>query len=200
MAASNNRSTEDDGINLYTTPPWATRVFLEKEKFAGGIWECACGMGHISEELVKAGYDVQSTDLYNHGYGDTGIDFLEYTDDDVSNVITNPPFDKKGTHFQMLKHALSMENVRKVALFMPMQFLETPDRAEWLEACTHFSKVYSFVDRVKCLTRGEAALSKDNTAKHFAWFVFDKDHDGSPATVHFLYKPDELRRRKRNKK
>lgn len=207
--ASNNRSSKDDKINLYTTPTWATEVLIASGEldFSRNFWESCCGMGHISNAIIEAiekrwkpGKTIASTDLYDHGYefGTSGINFLEYTDDDIDCVITNPPFDKAGTHFKMLKHALSMPNVKKVAFFMPVQFLETATRAQWLEETLYFSKMYSFADRVKCLTKGDESLSKDNTAKHFAWFIFDKHHDGSPATIHFLYKPEELKRRKKS--
>lgn len=197
--AGMSRSSKDDKVNLYTTPPWATEVFAEKEPLPKRLWECCCGMGHISEVLLERGHEVSSTDLYDHGYGEPGIDFLKFEDPDIDCVITNPPFDKEGTHMKMLKHALAMPNIKKVCFFLPMQFLETPDRADWLENCEHFSKVYSFASRVKCLTKGEESLSRNNTAKHFAWFVFDKSHDGSPATVHFLHKPKTARKAKGKK-
>lgn len=205
--AAMSRSSKDDKVNLYTTPAWATKALIETDEldFMKVFWEPCCGMGHISDELIKAiatrwkpGKTIQSTDLYDHGYefGTPDIDFLEHTDDEVDCIITNPPFDREGTHFKMLKHSLSMPSVKMVAFFMPVQFLETPERAKWLEESQYFSKMYSFADRVKCLTQGSEELSGNNTAKHFAWFIFDKRHDGSPATIHFLYKPDEMRKRK----
>ena len=198
--AAITRSSKDDKVNLYTTPAWATEALIASDEldYCKIFWEPCCGMGHISDVIIEAiekrwkpGKKIQSTDLYNHGYEfcTPSVNFLDYTDDEVDCIITNPPFDRVGTHFAMLKHALSMPNVKKVAFFMPVQFLETPDRAQWLEASQHFSRMYSFANRVKCLTQGSEELSGNNTAKHFAWFIFDKDHDGTPATIHFLYKP-----------
>lgn len=206
--AAMNRSSKDDKVNLYTTPTWATEALILSGELdhSHHFWEPCCGMGHISNAIIdavenywKEGKLLSSTDLYDHGYefGTPDINFLEYSDDEVDCIITNPPFDRAGTHFAMLKHALSMPSVKKVAFFMPVQFLETPDRAQWLEESHYFSKMYSFADRVKCLTQGDESLSGNNTAKHFAWFIFDKDHDGTPATIHFLYKPESLRKRKR---
>lgn len=203
--AAITRSSKDDKVNLYTTPAWATEALIASDEldYCRTFWEPCCGMGHISDVIIEAiekrwkpGKKIQSTDLYDHGYefGTPNVNFLDYTDDEVDCIITNPPFDRAGTHFAMLKHALSMPNVKTVAFFMPMQFLETPDRAEWLEASHYFSKVYSFANRVKCLTQGSEELSGNNTAKHFAWFIFDKHHDGTPATIHFLYKPKAERK------
>lgn len=187
------RSKDDDGINLYTTPPWATQSFLEKEELTGGVWEPACGMGHIAKVVEEFGYNVQSTDLFDHGYGQSGIDFLEYFDPDIETVITNPPYDSNNIQFDFLKHALAQTNVKKVCFFLPAQFLGTDERAIWLEHSPYFARYYTFADRVKCLTNGDEKQSSNNTGTSFAWFVFDKDHDGSPAQIHFLYKPDELK-------
>ena len=70
-----NRAAGD----YYTTDPTAVEQFLRTYKlpcYVGTIWECACGCGNISEVLRKQGYNVFSTDLYDRGYGHTGIDFL----------------------------------------------------------------------------------------------------------------------------
>lgn len=207
--ASMNRSAKDDKVNLYTTPEWATEVLIEAGVLddVENFWECCCGMGHISKVVLEAiekrwegqGKTLLSADLMDHGYGETGIDFLDHINPEIDCIITNPPFDKAGTHFKMLKHALSMASVKKVVFFMPVQFLETPDRAKWLEEFEKLVTMYSFADRVKCLTKGDVKLSKDNTAKHFAWFVFSKDHEGA-ATIGHLFKPDHMRRGGKNAK
>ena len=33
---------------LLSTPDWATEALIEKEKFEGDIWECACGDGAMT--------------------------------------------------------------------------------------------------------------------------------------------------------
>ena len=35
------------------TPPYATNALLDREKFIGNIWECACGDGAISKLLIS---------------------------------------------------------------------------------------------------------------------------------------------------
>lgn len=203
--ASMKRSAKDDKINLYTTPEWATQALIDTGELDGcmSFWEPCCGMGHISNVIIHnienrwtPGKTIASTDLHDHGYdfGVADIDFLSANDTGADCIITNPPFDRAGTHFTMLKHALSMPNVKKVCFFMPMQFLETADRANWLIETKSLVRVWSFADRVKCLTKGDESLSKDNTAKHFAWFVFEKGHDGD-STIGYLFKPDHLKKR-----
>ena len=53
----NNNRVEND---FYPTPPYATNALLDREKFIGNIWECACGNGDMSEVLIKNGYNVYS--------------------------------------------------------------------------------------------------------------------------------------------
>ena len=70
---NNDRNKND----FYPTPPEATLALLNKQKFEGNIWECACGDGAISKILIDEGYDVYSSDLIDRNYGDVGLDFLE---------------------------------------------------------------------------------------------------------------------------
>ena len=61
-----NRREKDD---FYPTPTFATQSLLDREKFIGNVWECACGTGKMSEVIKSNGYDVISSDLVNRGYG-----------------------------------------------------------------------------------------------------------------------------------
>src|SRR6476619_5835454 len=70
------RVADLDGPDFYPTPAWATYALVENEPFIGDIWECACGDGAMSEVLAEAGNHVHSSDLYDRGYGEIGIDFL----------------------------------------------------------------------------------------------------------------------------
>ena len=49
----NNDRQKDD---FYPTPPDAIYPLLEREKFEGEIWECACGDGAISNILKEYNY------------------------------------------------------------------------------------------------------------------------------------------------
>jgi len=52
-----------------------------------GLWQWR----HVSSPGEQPGYHVRSTDLYDHGYGEHGVNFLltSYTTD---NIVTNPPY------------------------------------------------------------------------------------------------------------
>ena len=72
----NNKFNDRIENDFYATPLNAIEALLNYEKFEGNIWECACGDGIISKELIKAGYNVYSSDLVDRGYGDV-LDFLK---------------------------------------------------------------------------------------------------------------------------
>jgi len=80
--------------DFYATPSECTIALLNrfgwlfKDKH---IWEPACGDGAISKVLEGRGYSVKSSDLYDRGYGQSGVDFLN-SDDNCDAIITNPPF------------------------------------------------------------------------------------------------------------
>lgn len=70
------------------------------------IWEPACGAGDIAEHLSAQGHVVHASDLYDHGYGDTGVDFL--TADwpgEPCPIITNPPYGD-GHEEAFIRHAV----------------------------------------------------------------------------------------------
>ena len=72
-----NERGDREKNDFYPTPESATQALLDRQKFQGNVWECACGNGAMSKLMIKNGYDVYSSDLIDRGYGDTGIDFLK---------------------------------------------------------------------------------------------------------------------------
>jgi len=85
------RSADLDGLDFYPTPAWATFALIDNERFEGDIWECACGDGSMSEVLSQIGRRITSSDLYDRGYGESGLDFLT-SNRRATNIVTNPPF------------------------------------------------------------------------------------------------------------
>ncbi len=82
--------------DFYGANPHSVNLFLQKIKEDGivlpeTIHEPACGQGHISKALEKHGYNVISSDLYDYGYGNSGIDFLQNTEK-ADCFLTNPPY------------------------------------------------------------------------------------------------------------
>ena len=163
----NNDRIEND---FYATPLDAIEDLIKYEKFDGKIWECSCGDGAISDPLIKAGYDVYSSDLIDRGYGETGIDFLN-TNKKFDNIVTNPPFNL-ATEFT--NHALKCTN-KKVALLCKLSFLEGKKRSKELFNQNKLEKVLVFSRRL-----GFKRNDKKGGLMAFAWFIYDKNYNGLP--------------------
>jgi hypothetical protein len=170
--------TNNDGgrpeNDFYPTPPIGTRGLLKVEKFAGAIWECACGDGAMSRVLESAGYDVISTDLEPRGYG-TQLDFLLTDKLLAPNIITNPPF----KHSQLfITRGLAL-GAQKLAFLEKLTFLETKDRTVWLQT-TPLKNVWVFMERLKMTRNGEKETKSNGGMIAFAWFVWERGYTGRP--------------------
>lgn len=173
--------------DYYATPPWATKLFIDKliddgVILGGSFLEPACGGGHISDVLIeKFGIDnVQSFDLVDRGYKNmSGIkNFL--TDDFITfdNVITNPPF-KYAEEFIRKSISISRD---KVIMLCKIQLLEGVKR-EKLFKDTPLKYVYVHSSRVATYRNGE---SRDENGKKWAttmclaWFIWEHGYSGEP--------------------
>lgn len=160
------------------TPAFVTEALLDVEKFDGPILEPACGTGEMAEVLKAHGYEVESSDLREDlGYGVGGKDFLKRTERAV-NIVTNPPYgwDGKNLHLKFVAHALNLAE-RKVAMLLPLHFLETPKRAKFL-AASHLKAMYLFAYRVYITREGFTGVPASMTA--YAWFVWERGHKAEP--------------------
>jgi hypothetical protein len=151
--------------DFYPTPPEAVKALLRVEKFYGSIWEPACGDGAISKYLLSVSYPVISSDLYDHGYGQTGIDFLQVANERASNIITNPPFNL-ASEFIIHAHLLG---IYKFAFLMKLAALEGAYRSAIMEE-TGLTHVWVFRKRLTMTRRGEPSRNGGMIA--FAWFVW----------------------------
>lgn len=161
------RFADLDGPDFFPTPAWATHALIESEEFVGEIWECACGNGAMSKVLATRG-PVISSDLYDRGFGEGGIDFLE-ADWCADNIVTNPPFNAaEGFARQGVRLAR-----RKFALLLRLAFLEGANRARTIFAENPPSRVWVFSERITFYPEGVTKQGSGTTA--YAWFVWDKE-------------------------
>jgi len=181
---------KDDPVNrhpqdFYPTPRRATEALINAEKFKGKIWEPACGDGAISTVLEQYKFKVVSSELYDRGYGETGVDFLKQTKPRAPNIITNPPF-KLAEEF--VWHALSL-TTSKVAMLCRVAWLEGQKRRHMFLG-TPLARVHVFSSRLGMARNGdpryaEAAAKGGMVA--FAWYVWDHDYSvGNSPTLHWL--------------
>ena len=164
-----NRQKED----FYPTPPEATYSLLDREKFIGNIWECACGDGAISKILQEKKYNVYSSDLIDRGYGDIGIDFLQ-SNRKVDNIVTNPPFNL-ATEFTLKAFELAKH---KVVMLSKISYLEGVKRRELIFNKNKLEKVLIFTRRVPFKKESTQKLAGGLMA--FGWFIYDVNYNGKP--------------------
>lgn len=165
------RFADLDGPDFFPTPAWATYALIDNERLDGSIWECACGDGAMSRVLEVTGSTVFSSDLYDRGYGQTGLDFLR-AKRRTQNIVTNPPYNAaEGFVVQGLNQA-----TKKFALLLRLAFLEGANRANTIFSLHPPSRVWVFSERITFYPAGAKIKGSGTTA--YAWFVWDKDAVG----------------------
>ncbi len=170
--AQNERETND----YYATEPKAATLLMELEDLSPLIWECACGEGHLAKEFEKAGHKVYATDLIDRGYGYV-TDFLSAKAPPVPgfDIVTNPPYSKAQ---EFVEHALEiLENGRKVAMFLKIQFLEGKARRKLFDSQPP-KVIYVSTGRLKCAMNGDFERYAKSNAICYAWFIWEKGYKG----------------------
>ena len=118
--------------------------------------------------LQRTGNPVISSDLYNRGYGETGLDFLT-SERICDNIVTNPPYHSaEGFVRQGLRNSR-----KKLALLLRLAFLEGGNRHKSLFGPTPPSRVRVFSERVTFYASGARQKGSGTTA--YAWFIWDRE-------------------------
>ena len=165
------RFADLNGPDFFPTPAWATYALIDNEVFDGEIWESACGNGSMSRVLEHASKSVVSSDLFDRGYGDIGVDFLK-TKRCADNIVTNPPYNAAEG---FVRSGVAQAR-RKFALLLRLAFLEGANRANTIFAQCPPSRVWVFSERITFYPAGAIQQGSGTTA--YAWFVWDKDAVG----------------------
>jgi hypothetical protein len=164
------RLVDGDGPDFYPTPAWATHALLKYERFEGAIWECACGDGAMSKVLERQNYEVYSSDRYERGFGDAGVDFL-HSSRKADNIVTNPPYNLAG---EFVIHGITKTR-RKLALLLRLAFLEGGERCQKIFKVTPPNRVWVFSERITFYPKN--AVQKGSGTTAYAWFVWDRSAD-----------------------
>lgn len=178
VISKNKKNGERERNDYYATDPKSVEALLKLESFNHYIWEPACGAGHISKVLEKAGYDVISSDLIYRGYGEKeSLDFLEYKDQIEDDIITNPPYSLAQ---EFVEKSLEITKPgAKIAMLLKIQFLEGKARAKLFKKYPP-KVIYVFSERQVCAKNGEFEKIK-GSAVCYAWFIWEKGFKGDPA-------------------
>lgn len=162
------RFADLDGPDFYPTPAWATFALLDSERFEGDVWEPACGDGSMARVIEASGLRVRSSDLYDRGYGEGGVDFLK-SRRRADNIITNPPYNSAEG---FVKAGVKLARY-KFALLLRLAFLESANRYNTIFSVTPPSRVWVFSERITFYPAGAEVKGSGTTA--YAWFVWDKE-------------------------
>lgn len=177
-----NRVEPPDSLDLFPTPPWATRALCEcvltRADWGDGrsVWEPAAGDGHMSEVLAEYFRLVRASDVHDYGHGHEVGSFTgsgpDVIDCDGFNppdwVITNPPFNL-GIEFAQR----AIEEARcGVALLLRSVWMESKERYDKLFAHVPPTHIAVFCERVP-MTKGRWDPDA-STATSYAWFVWRK--------------------------
>jgi len=184
IGASNHTYNRREPLDFYATDPIAAELLVELEDFNKNIWECACGAGHLSMPLEKAGYNVKSTDIADRGFGESGIDFLAQQGMFDGDIITNPPY-KYAIEF--VEKAIEIIPVgNKVAMLLKLQFLEGKKRRELFDRSPP-KVIYVSSSRINCCKNGDFSdkQRKNNSALAYAWYIWVKGWEGDTVVKWF---------------
>ena len=194
LGASNHVEDERERNDYYATHPRATEMLCDLETFSRNILEPCCGQGHISKVLEARGYNVESMDLIDRGYGKGGVDFLEYNEVVDKDIVTNPPYSLAK---EFIEHAMEIvTDGHKIAMFLKLTFLESSGRKEMFKKYPP-KKIWVSSSRIPCGKNGDFyQRNKDGSIKYdkdgnpkeissavcYAWFIWEKGYVG-PITV-----------------
>lgn len=180
---THRRIVDKNGGDFYPTPTWATRALLDVETFTGTIWEPACGDGSMSRVLEETGCWVTSSDLYDRGYGNIGVDFLTHRPLYPDNIVTNPPFEFAE---KFVERAL-MQAKHKVALLLRLQFVSGAGRQRRIYARIPPSRIWVFSERITMYPNGVQTGGSGTT--DYAWYIWDASSKPEPLTSAFHWIP-----------
>lgn len=184
MVTRNHAKQDRETNDYYRTEPRRVELLLQLETFDHHVWECACGRGHISDVLIKHGYDVRSTDLIDRGYGVGGVDFLKQTEHWNGDIITNPPYKYR---LEFLEKSFELINDgRRVCMLLKLQFLESKRRYRFFKRYPP-KVIYVSTNRLSCRLNAEFEKYRKMNRITYAWFIWEKGFHGDPVIKWFNY-------------
>jgi DNA polymerase len=168
-------SLADRGRDLYETPPEATRALLRVEQIPHGVWEPAAGRGAIVRLLRDAGHAVIASDIQDYDFPLHFVrNFLTTTEVPAGTeiILTNPPYQLAA---EFVAHALQL--CPRVVMLCRLAFFESERRSAILDR-GQLARIHVFSDRLPMMHRDGWAGRKATNSIAFAWFVWDRNHDG----------------------
>ena len=170
---TNERSMTFMGLDPHSVNLFLQRIKKDNIILPKTIYEPACGQGHISEELKRHGYNVVSSDLYDYGYGKSGIDFLK-SEDKADCFLTNPPY-----KFALEFVNKGVENLNPCGIsimYLKIQFLEGKARNLFFKK---YPPKYVYVNSSRQICAKNGDFENINVKLLcYAWYMWYKDFYG----------------------
>lgn len=183
IGASNHSRYEREVNDYYSTDPLAITLLDKYGLLDTDVpyWETAVGGGNLALELKRLGYDVvKETDLYDRGYGDSGVDFFKCKEVFQGNTITNPPY----KHINdWILHSLKV-TANKVYIFARIQTIETISRYNKIFKNNPPVLICPFVKRIQCWRNNDTNIN--GSAVCYAWFIWDNKDNSKETVVKWL--------------
>jgi hypothetical protein len=183
------------GLDLYETPAVAVEALLRYEKLPHQIWEPAAGRGAIVRVLRDVGHAVIASDIHDYGFPLHFVrDFLTETamPSGCELILTNPAF---SIIAKFVAHALELSP--RVIVLGRLAFLEAGElgskrldrhlRSLVLDG-GRLARIYAFRERLPMMHRDGWKGKKGNSGMAFAWFCFDREHEGPPTIRRISWK------------
>ena len=183
IGASNHSDYEREKNDYYSTDASAITLLHKHNLLDKDVpyYETAVGGGRLAKELKRLGYNVvKETDLFDRGYGDSGVDFFKVNEVFEGNLITNPPYSFIN---DWIVHSLKIAS-NKSYIFCRIQTIETINRYERI--FKHNPPVYicPFVKRINCYRNDDTSFKQ--SAVCYAWFIWDNKVDNTETKVRWL--------------
>lgn len=159
--------------DAYETPEWVTEALLPHLPTTDCVvWEPACGSGKMVRALLKAGFDVTSSDIAD------GRDFLtQPAPKPFRAIITNPPYELAQ---EFIERAISMTASKGfVAMLLRTDYDHAKTRAHLFSMSPRFAKKVVLRKRIKWFED-----SKGQPSFNHAWFIWNWLHEGPPTLAY----------------
>jgi hypothetical protein len=171
-AVMSERKSSKANLDLFPTPPWATRAlceWLKQRHPLNSVLEPAAGYGHMVRPLQEYFHIVSSSDIHQHTPDITRIaDYLTSKYLSYDWIITNPPF-KLAEEFYL---RASEDGMYGCAMLVRTSFIEGRGRYERMFSVRPPTDVLQFVERVPMAK--ERLDPKLSTATAYCWLVYDR--------------------------
>lgn len=176
--------------DFYATDPIAIDILLKdfnvlKYYTNKVIWECAAGVGNLSDRLTELRFIVYATDLIDRGNNRVkpGVDFLQCTElpCDCNVILTNPPF-KYATEFAQKALELLPDGGYYIA-FMNISYITGQKRYNSIYKNGNLMAFCPFIKRIGCWRNNDKEQYNNKKMMDFAWYIFKKGYKGLPSLI-----------------